>query len=157
MRYNCRCNLDISKNRIEATKIKSIRNQNMNTTKLENDEDFKEFEPDANEVMFGQKTLPDRPLTNAEVLTVKKIMLKLIDQKLKFKLIEMMSKAAKKQNNCPEKAVSHIPVTATMNFVDSQSTFIPEFSTTYQPLPNWAPFASAQYSEANWSSSTYAQ
>lgn len=126
----------------------------MNATEVDNENLLKEFEPDANEIMFGQKTLPDRPLTHNEALKRKKIILKLVDQKLKFKLIEMMGKVANKQNKSTERAESHVPIITTVNSVDSQSTPYPNVSTTYQSTPSWAPYYnSAQYSEGNWQSS----
>lgn len=54
---------------------------------------YRAFESDANEILFGHRTAPTRPLTDKEVMTRKKIILKLVDQKLKFELIEMMRKS----------------------------------------------------------------
>lgn len=51
---------------------------------------YTQFEDDANEVVFGQKRAPDRPLTDKEISEKKRIILKLVDQKLKFELIELM-------------------------------------------------------------------
>lgn len=51
---------------------------------------YSQFEPDANEAVFGQRTAPDRPLTDKEVSQRKRIILKLVDQKLKFDLIALM-------------------------------------------------------------------
>lgn len=53
---------------------------------------YTEFEPDANEILFGQRTAPNRPLTEKEVATKKKLILKFVDQRLKFELVELMGR-----------------------------------------------------------------
>ncbi|XP_037041082.1 uncharacterized protein LOC119077858 [Bradysia coprophila] len=53
---------------------------------------YTQFEPDANEILFGQRTSPNRPLTDQELSKRRKIVLKLVDQKLKFELIELLRK-----------------------------------------------------------------
>lgn len=60
---------------------------------------YTEFEPDANEIMFGQRTAPNRTLTEKELSRRKRIILKLVDQKLKFELIELMKRQLKNTSN----------------------------------------------------------
>lgn len=52
-------------------------------------EKYIEFEPEANEIMFGRQ--PDRPLTEKELSKRRKIILKLVDHKLKIELMDLMS------------------------------------------------------------------
>lgn len=62
-------------------------------------EDYSEFEPDANEIMFGQRKAPDRPLTVKELSKRRKIILKIVDQKLKSELAELMRLKEQQQQN----------------------------------------------------------
>lgn len=75
---------------------------------------YTDFEPEANEIMFGQRTLPNRPLTDKELSRRKRLMLKLLDQKLKFDLIELMARQQKEMN-----IESPIPTVNRMNDADS--------------------------------------
>lgn len=52
-------------------------------------EKYIEFEPEANKIMFGGQ--PDRPLTEKELSKRRKIILKLVDHKLKLELMDLMS------------------------------------------------------------------
>lgn len=107
---------------------------------------YKKLEPDANEVMFGQKTLPNRPLTVKEASKRKKILLKLVDQELKFKLIELMRHqvVAGGHNRHADKEPT---VRQTIdNFYPSHSFN----SGSYQSQPNSLPYSAGQYTEANW-------
>lgn len=76
-----------------------------------NHELYSGFEPDANEIMFGQRTLPDRPLTAKEVSKRKRIILKLVDQKLKFELIGLMNRHEQQTNKSNIYASPITPVT----------------------------------------------
>lgn len=115
--------------------------------KLETDNLYKELEPDANEIMFGQKTLPNRPLTMKETSKRKKILLKLVDQRLKFKLIELMGReVVSKQNKQAIETVTTIPnVNQTMNTLQPSYSF-----SSYQP--NWFPHSDLHQhaEEGNW-------
>lgn len=114
---------------------------------METDNLYKEFEPDANEIMFGQRTLPDRPLTTKESSKRKKIIMKLVDQKLKFKLIELMGHqvASKHQQHTKEIATT-IP-TVNQTIYSSQPS---QDYTSYQSQPNWLPYSGLTYGEGNW-------
>lgn len=112
---------------------------------METDDLFKESEPDANEIMFGQRTLPDRPLTAKEESKRKKVIMKLVDQKLKIKLIELMGHQVRKQSQHSEKTASPISTISQSKF-DSLAT---NSSSSYQSQQNW--FAhSSYYAEPNW-------
>lgn len=54
------------------------------------EEYFRESQKEANKILFGAEE-PSRPLTNVEVSKRKKLILKLVDQKLKMKLTELMN------------------------------------------------------------------
>lgn len=116
-------------------------------TQMETDNLYKEFEPDANEIMFGQRTLPDRPLTTRESSKRKKIIMKLVDQNLKFKLIELMGHqvASKHQQHTKEIATTIPTVSQTMNSSQPSQSF-----TSYQSQPNWLPYSELPYAEGNW-------
>lgn len=115
----------------------------------ETDNLYKELEPDANQVMFGQKNLPDRPLTTKEVSKRKKIIMKLVDQRLKFKLIELMGQQVASKNN-----IQRIETTATIPTVDqtiNHSQPLHSFASYQsQSQPNWFPYSGSQYAEGNW-------
>lgn len=118
---------------------------------METDKLYKEFEPDANEILFGQKTLPNRLLTPREASKRKKIIMKLVDQKLKFKLIELMRQQVVVSNKSIEEestAKMTIPtVSQTINY--SQPSL--SFTGSYQSQPNWFPHSGvAQHVEGNW-------
>lgn len=114
---------------------------------MNNDILFKEFEPDANEIIFGQKTLPDRPLTTREASKRKKIIMKLIDQKLKFKLVELMRHQVTSNNKCTKETATTMPtVSQTIN--NSQSSH--SFTNCYQSQPDWFPYAGLQQAEESW-------
>lgn len=110
----------------------------MNTNKQENL--YTEFEPEANEIVFGQKTLPDRPLTDKEKSKRKKIILKLLDQKLKFQLIELMSQQQKLANSSNVDA-SPIPIMNQTKVTDSNrahnSTMPPNYQYTENDRPDY--------------------
>ncbi|KAG4074021.1 hypothetical protein HA402_014226 [Bradysia odoriphaga] len=115
---------------------------------METENLYKELEPDANEIMFGQKTLPDRPLTMKEESKRKKILLKLVDQKLKFKLVEMMRQQVDKQHK-QETSATTIPTVCHAINNYSQPTY---GSNGYQSQSNWSPWSDSgvQHAEGNW-------
>lgn len=82
---------------------------------------YAEFEEDANEIVFGQKALPDRSLTDKEVTKRRKTILKLYDQKLKFELVELMER--QKQINTSNVSTSPIPTISQMQTVDSNTNY----------------------------------
>lgn len=97
-----------------------------------------EFEPDANEIMFGRRTAPHRLLTEKEVAKRKKIILKLVDQKLKFELIELMKRQLTNTSN----AYTSPPDPPAPNHSDTQSwTVTCQFShhRSYYQQQNWQP------------------
>ncbi|XP_037044073.1 uncharacterized protein LOC119080005 [Bradysia coprophila] len=114
---------------------------------METESLYKELEPDANEIMFGQKTPPDRPLTMKEESKRKKILLKLVDQKLKFKLVEMMRQQVDKQHK-QETSTTNIPtVCHTINNYSQPSYG----SNDYQSQSNWSHWSdSVQHTEEYW-------
>lgn len=111
--------------------------------------DYTEFEPEANEIMFGQKTLPDRSLTDPEKSERKKIILKLFDQKLKFELIDLLSQQQKKAST-PNVLIDSDTVADSIppnnlysgatdyrqqnSQPQSQNYWKPQFQTHWQPL-----------------------
>lgn len=116
---------------------------------METDDIYKELEPDANEIVFGQRTPPDRPLTTKEASKKKKVLLQLVDQKLKFKLVELMKQQVASQHNS-----SH-------NQEISASTAIPATSQTtndslcfgeYKQQSNWSnwPDSGLQHGGGYW-------
>lgn len=84
------------------SKIERQKSRKMNS----DHELYSGFEPDANEIMFGQRTLPDRPLTANEVSKRKRIILKLVDQKLKIELIGLMSRHEQQTNKSNANSVT---------------------------------------------------
>lgn len=108
---------------------------------------YTEFEPDVNEILFGQKTLPNRPLTPKEISKRKKIILKLIDQKLKFQLIGLLTQQQKLVNNSTVRA-SPVPI---VNQININSNAMP---LNYQCTPNLNRhhYTGPQYLEQNWRS-----
>lgn len=113
-------------------------------SQMETDALYKESEPDANEIMFGQKTLPDRPLTMRETSKRKKIIMKLVDQKLKFKLIEMMRLQV--ANNEQEQARKTATTTRqTLNDSQLQSSFPDTESQKFEPNRMSGPPSQSHY------------
>ncbi len=84
---------------------------------------YTQFEPDANELVFGQRTAPDRPLTDKEISQRRKIILKLVDQKLKLELIELMKEQSKRSGEGNETESNSFPPSANGNtFMDARTT-----------------------------------
>lgn len=108
---------------------------------METDNLYKEVEPEANEIVFGQKNVPDRPLTTKEISKRKKTILKLVDQKLKFRLIELMSQQVASEHT-KETATTIPSVAQTINNSHSY--------TSYESQPNWYPYSGVQNAEGNW-------
>ncbi len=111
-----------------------------------------QFEPEANEVVFGQRTAPDRPLSAKELSLRKKIILKLIDQQLKFELIELMTR--KKEQEQTIAISSHGHSSSTSTDASSHSTTastIPSNHHGYQNPNQQAEFGS------NWQAAAYPQ
>lgn len=121
----------------------------MATAKMETDKLFKELEPDANEIMFGQKTLPNRPLTMKEESKRKKILLKLVDQKLKFQLVELMrQQVSGQQNNEHKQETSGTNSIPTIYQAMNESKPSHSFN-NYQSQSNWSS-SGLQHTEGNW-------
>lgn len=109
------------------------------------EEYFRESQLEANKILFGVEE-PSRPLTNVEVSKRKKLILKLVDQKLKMKLSELMnqlgdrSKATRKADALEQND----------SFDDQMLNLVPDSVPDSVPNPqNWAPYPS-ESSEQSW-------
>lgn len=105
------------------------------------EEYFRESQLEANRMLFGVAE-PSRPLTNVEVSKRKKLILKLVDQKLKQKLTELMNQLGSKANT------EH-----TDNFADQLENLVPDSvpdNPNTEPTQNWTPYP-AEASEPTWS------
>lgn len=95
------------------------------------EEYFRESQLEANKMLFGVAE-PSRPLTNVEVSKRKKLILKLVDQKLKQKLTELMNQLGSKANT------EH-----TDNFADQLENLVPDSvpdNPNTEPTQNWTPY-----------------
>ncbi len=113
------------------------------------EECFRESEKEANKILFGAAE-PSRPLTNSEVSKRKKLILKLVDQKLKQKLTELMNQLGARSK--VEQSNSHGEHTD--NFADQMDNLmvpdsIPDNPNTEQ-TQNWTAYPS-EANEQTWS------
>lgn len=106
------------------------------------EEYFRESQLEANKVLFGTEE-PSRPLTNVEVSKRKKLILKLVDQKLKKKLTELMVQLGERSNadiHSPSVKDEHAD-----NFAAQMENLVPD-SVPDNPNPehtqNWSTYPS---------------
>lgn len=101
------------------------------------EEYFRESQIEANLQLFGVRE-PNRPLTNVEVSKRKKLILKLVDQKLKAKLSELMNQLTTKQ-------ASENTSAAGDNFADQLENLVPDSipdSGNREQTQNWSSYPS---------------
>lgn len=118
--------------------------QSSNKSKQEVDqkeEYFRESQLEANKILFGVEE-PPRPLTNVEVSKRKKLILKLVDQKLKMKLTELMSQLGERSN-----------ASSADTFADQmENLMVPDSipdNLNSENTQNWTPYPS-EVSEQSW-------
>lgn len=111
---------------------------------------YAEFEPTANEIVFGQKTLPNRPLTDKEKSEKKKILMKLVDQKLKFDLIKLLTARKQQQESSSENTsnippITNVPSIQNITTINNETNTMPSYyqstqtTSEYVQQINWEP------------------
>ncbi|KAG4071369.1 hypothetical protein HA402_004073 [Bradysia odoriphaga] len=112
------------------------------------EEYFRESQIEANKMLFGVAE-PTRPLTNNEVSKRKKLILKLVDQKLKQKLTELMSRLSERADveNSAQSGGEHND-----SFADQLENLVPDSipdNANPEPTQNWTAYPS-EASEQTW-------